>query len=333
MNCPSSVAFEGIAEAATDYRPGPISTFVDLFCGIGGFHLAASSLGLQCVYACDIDTEARTAYANNFGITPAGDISRAKPANMPQFDLLCAGFPCQPFSIIGGRKGMEDPRGTLFLEIIRLAKATRPEALVLENVKQLVSIHGGSVFDRIISDIQALGYHVDYKILNALDHGLPQKRERVLVVATRKHFDQFPWPQEKTPMKPLASVLEKHPAPRFFVSERIRKARQIAHQSPHKVGIWHENKGGNVSSHPHSCALRAGASHNYLLVNGERRLTPREMLRLQGFPDTYEIVCSDSQTRKQAGNAVPVPLAHAAIRGILKVYAQQTTTSKRYATG
>ena len=325
-------AFDDIVGAAADCRPdcrtGPIRTFADLFCGIGGFHLAAAALGLKCVYANDIDTEARAAYEANFSIIPGGDISQVKPSSLPQFDLLCAGFPCQPFSIIGDRKGLADPRGTLFQEIIRIAKAKRPAALVLENVRQLVSMEDGRLFSRIVKDIEALGYNVDYRILNALDYGLPQKRERVLIIATRKHFDSFPWPGRKIPMKPLTKVLEKKPDPRHFVSERIRRSRKAQHTSTYKVGIWHENKGGNVNSHPYSCALRAGASHNYLLVNGERRLTPREMLRMQGFPDSFRIVGCDSQIRKQAGNAVPVPLAKVAIQGILQVYNEKTTAQR-----
>jgi len=320
-----------MVSAVTDYHPGPIRTFADLFCGIGGFHIAAAKFGLKCVYACDIDADARQAYEMNFGIVPGSDISKVKAAHIPDVDLLCAGFPCQPFSIIGARKGIADPRGILYREIIRIAKAKRPAALVLENVKQLVTIRGGTVFDSILKDITQIGYHVDWRILNALDYGLPQKRERVLIVATRKQFDTFPWPVSKVPMKPLANILEKEkdvPA-NFYVSKRIRAARKQAHKSPHKVAIWHENKGGNISSHPFSCALRAGASHNYLLVNGERRPTPRELLRLQGFPDSFIIACTDSQTRKQAGNAIPVPLATVAIKGILEIY-DDTTNQRPY---
>lgn len=296
-----------------------LNTFVDMFCGIGGFHLAASSLGMKCVYACDIDDEARRAYKHNFGIVPSGDISRVKASNVPDHDLFCAGFPCQPFSIIGKRKGFNDIRGTLFFEIARILEEKRPRAVLLENVKQLSTNDEGRTIRRIVTALEELGYHVDWKILNALDFGLPQKRERVLIAATLDPFDEFPWPEGNKPMKPLTDVLERNPNPKHFVSERIRKSRHNAHKSEHKPGIWHENKAGNVSSYPYSCALRAGASYNYLLVDGERRLTPREMLRLQGFPDSFEIVCNDAQTRKQAGNAVPVPLVRAGMEGMLHV--------------
>lgn len=304
-------------------------TFVDMFCGIGGFHLAASSFGMRCVYACDVDDEARKAYEHNYGIKPAGDISRIKASSVPDHDLFCAGFPCQPFSIIGHRKGFADLRGTLFFEIVRILKEKRPRAVVLENVKQLVTHDKKRTLARIIEALEELGYHVSWKVLNALNLGLPQKRERVLIAATLDPFTQFPWPVGDKPMTPLAEILKKNPDPKFFVSDRIRKQRQEKHQSKHKPGIWHENKAGNVCSHPYSCALRAGASYNYLLVDGERRLTPREMLRLQGFPDSFEIVCSDASTRTQAGNAVPVPLVVAALEGILNVVRTAEASGKR----
>ena len=121
-------------------------------------------------------------------------------------------------------------------------------------------------------------------------------------------------------MKPLRDILEKTPDPKHFVSGKIKRSRLAAHKPKVTPSIWHENKSGNISSHAFSCALRAGASYNYLLVNGERRLTPREMLRLQGFPDSYEIVCNDSQTRKQAGNSVPVPMIQAVLESLLNAY-------------
>ena len=307
---------------ATANLPGPIKTFADLFCGVGGFHLAAKPLGLECVYACDISQPARKSYMSNFGLTPADDIIQANPVEIPKFDLLCAGFPCQPFSIIGDRKGMADPRGTLFFEIVRIARAKRPKAMILENVRQLTTIQSGMAFDRILSDIKGLGYFVDWRILNALDFGLPQKRERVLIVAAKKRFKQFPWPEKKQPMKSLADILEKTPDSCHFVSDRIRNSRLSSHKSKYKPGIWHENKGGNISSHPFSCALRAGASYNYLLVDGERRLTPREMFRLQGFPEEFRILGSNAQARRQAGNAVPVPMVRAVMKGILEIYGQ-----------
>ena len=292
---------------------------IDLFCGIGGFHVAASNLGLDVIFASDIDEDCRTAYRYNYGFFPAGDITSIRAEDIPDHDILLAGFPCQPFSIIGSKRGTADPRGTLFLEILRIVRAKRPLGIVIENVKQLATAQHGTILRHIIDDLRDMGYTVDSRILNALDFGLPQKRERVIIVATLSPFDSFPWPVGRIPMKPLADILEKNPDPKYFVSERIRAKRHEAHNAKVSPSIWHENKGGHISSYPYSCALRAGASYNYLLVDGERRLTPRELLRLQGFPDSFKIICTDSQTRKQAGNAVPVPLVEAAIRGVVDV--------------
>lgn len=302
------------------HKKEKLKTFIDLFCGIGGFHVAATNLGMKCVFACDIDADARAAYEGNFGLHPHGDITSIVAKNIPDHDLLCAGFPCQPFSIIGSRKGFSDPRGTLFFEIIRIIREKRPKAIVLENVRQLASINKGKTLESIKEALEQLGYYVDSRILNALNFGVPQKRERILIVATRKDIGAFPWPDKKIPMKPLSAILEKKPDEKHFVSHKIKRSRQELHTPKVTPSIWHENKSGNVSSHPFSCALRAGASYNYLLVNGERRLTPREMLRLQGFPDSFEIICNDSQTRKQAGNSVPVPMIQAVLERLLDVH-------------
>lgn len=293
-----------------------ISRFADLFCGVGGFHLAAAGLGLECVFASDIDADARAVYGANFGMTPAGDITRIDAADIPAHDLLCAGFPCQPFSIIGRRRGFDDERGQMFFEILRVLEHRRPRAVLLENVKQLATAGGGAVINAIAARLEDLGYAARWRTLDARDYGLPQKRERVIIVAALGGLDGFEWPAP-IPMRSLESVLEDEPAARHFASERIRAARRAAHTAKSSPAIWHENKGGNVSSHQWSCALRAGASYNYLLVDGERRLTPRELFRLQGFPDGFRLSASDAQARKQAGNAVPIPMVAAALKALI----------------
>lgn len=292
--------------------------FVDMFCGIGGFHAAADGLGhMKCVFACDIDEDCRKIYEENYGLKPESDICRIDPESVPDHDVLCAGFPCQPFSIIGNGGGFADARGTLFFELAKIIKAKQPSALVLENVKQLVSHNEGKTLSRILAIVRELGYWVDYRVLNALNFGLPQKRERVLIVAFKGDVSGFTWPARKLPMIPLQELLEDDPDPRSFVSDRIKRKRMAAHKPKVTPSIWHENKAGNISSHPFSCALRAGASYNYLLVNGERRLTPREMLRLQGFPDTFKITVNDGAIRKQAGNSVPVPMVRAILEKVI----------------
>ncbi len=291
-------------------------TFADMFCGIGGFHVAASRLGMRCVFACDIDAEARRAYLHNIGVEPAGDITMIHPDTIPNHDVLLAGFPCQPFSIIGAMRGFEDVRGTLIFNVAEVIAAKRPQAFVLENVRQLSTHNKGRTLAKIIDELVALGYRTDWKNLNALDFGLPQKRERTIIVGFRDDAAPFAWPDPAAEMTPLEEILEQDVPPAFVASEEIRLKRKQKHTSPYELSIWHENKGGNVSSHPFSCALRAGASYNYLLVNGERRLTPREMLRLQGFPESFELPGTYQQARKQTGNAVPVPMVRAVLEEV-----------------
>jgi len=313
----------------------PVSLqYIDLFCGIGGFRTAASQafekcdIPARCVFSCDIDPYARAAYHANFGEYPAGDITAIDERGIPDHDILFAGFPCQPFSIIGNGKGFEDTRGTLFFDIARILQAKKPKAFVLENVKQLVGHNKGNTLQKILSTLNDLGYTVSYRVLNALDYGLPQKRERVFFVGFYKPMD-YRWPPKIKNFKPLSEILEKTADKKYYASEKILRKRKTIHTPAVTPSIWHENKAGHISSYPYSCALRAGASHNYLLVNGERRLTARETLRLQGFADTFKIVVSESQTRKQAGNAVPVNLAYAAFESFLPIILRDQTGEPR----
>lgn len=296
--------------------------FIDLFCGIGGFHVACNQaceeLGLEAVglFASDIDRECGVSYEANFSLQVHGDITEVDAAAIPSHDILLAGFPCQPFSIIGERKGFADTRGTLFFDIARILKEKQPAAFVLENVKTLRGHDGGNTLKTIIATLNELGYRTNYNVLNALDFGLPQKRERIWIVGNRLDLPMT-LPIGDIPMKPLSKVLQKNVDEKHTASEYIQKKRQAVMQPGKEPTIWHENKAGNISAYPYSCALRAGASYNYLLVDGKRRLTPREMLRLQGFPDSHKIVSTDSQSRKQAGNSLPVNVARAVIKELL----------------
>lgn len=315
------VFFEISQIPTNSFLSGKTVRYVDLFCGIGGFRYAANRvfdhMGLngKCVYSCDIDKYVQDSYAANFGERPDGDITKVNAADIPDFDVLFAGFPCQAFSIIGKREGFEDKtRGTLFFDIARIVKEKKPRAFVLENVKQLASHNDGKTIQTIMETLRdELGYYVEYKVLNALDYGLPQKRERILIVGYKDPF-VMTWPAPIKNGKTLKDILEDQVDQKYFASDEIINKRKAAHTSMYHPAIWHENKSGNISSYPYSCALRAGASYNYLLVDGERRLTPREMLRLQGFPDSFKIVVSDCQARKQAGNSVPIDMI-AAVMG------------------
>jgi len=299
----------------------PKIKFIDLFCGLGGFRLAIQEIfkSNNCVFSCDFDTDSQKSYEANFGDKPFGDITKIHENEIPEHDILFAGFPCQAFSICGDQKGFEDTRGTLFFDIARILEAKRPKAFVLENVKQLVSHNDGKTFTRIIETLENLGYQVHHKILNALDFGLPQKRERVFIVGFREPTN-FVWQLNKTLMKSLHEIVEKEVSEFYFASEKIRENRRRSVENKiitDDLTIWHENKGGNISPLPYSCALRSGASYNYLLVNGERRLTMREMLRLQGFPEDYKIVVGYGAMRKLAGNTVAIPCVTEVLRSVL----------------
>jgi DNA (cytosine-5)-methyltransferase 1 len=304
--------------------------FVDLFAGIGGFHQAASSLGGECVFACEIDKHAQQSYYANYGIYPYGDITTLAASDVPDHDILLAGFPCQAFSICGNMRGFEDTRGTLFFDIVRILEAKRPQVFVLENVKQLRSHDDGRTLKMIKMTLEMLGYSVYIDVLNALDYGLPQKRERTIIVGFLDSSVWFKFPQPLGTGS-LSEILDedKDVDPKYFASEHIRQKRKSMHKSRYYPAIWHENKAGNICSYPYSCALRAGASYNYLLVNGIRRPTLRELLRLQGFPDSFKIVCNDSQTRKQAGNAVAVNLVKAVLEEVLVAYGQTKTARQQ----
>lgn len=302
--------------------------YVDLFCGIGGFHYAmqyaATKLGYgaECVFASDIDKAVCEAYAANFGMYPAGDITQFHEHDVPDHDILLGGFPCQAFSIIGCRKGFSDARGTLFFDIARILAEKKPSGFVLENVKQLRRHDDGRTLNVIITSLEELGYAVQYEVLNALDFGLPHQRERIFIVGWKDTLN-FDWHFEKKNRIPLSALLEKNVGEYYYVSDVIKERRynavkesKIQHKAP---TIWHENKSGYINVNEYSCALRANASSNYLLVNGERKLTEREMLRLQGFPESFKILHSYNIMRRFAGNSLPINVAYEVIYKLLQL--------------
>lgn len=295
--------------------------FIDLFAGIGGIRIPFDELGYKNVFASEIDKAACITYKANFGELPAGDITQINAIDIPKHDLLLAGFPCQAFSIMGKQLGFTDTRGTMFFEIERILKYHKPNAILLENVKQLVTHDSGRTFKVILAKLEELGYHVKWKILNALDFGLAQKRERVIIVGFQdaQVTQAFEFQFEKTIFN-LADVLEadEDVDPKLFASEhiRIKRIEKTQDKAVFYPSIWHENKAGNISILNYACALRTGASYNYLLVNGYRRPSSRELLRLQGFPESYKIVVSHTEIRRQTGNSVPVAMIRAVARNM-----------------
>ena len=299
--------------------------FIDLFAGIGGTRIPFAKLGGTCVFSSEWDKHAQQTYTHNFDETPAGDITKINETAIPDHDVLLAGFPCQPFSIIGDKQGFEDTRGTLFFDITRILKQKQPSAFLLENVKQLLTHDNGQTFAVIQKQLSRLGYTTYHKVLNALDFGLPQKRERVFIIGFREPI-AFEFPKPIGAYKPLLEILEPDAdvEPSLFASARIQKSRrEKCKTTPFFPSIWHENKGGNISVLPFSCALRAGASYNYLLVNGVRRPSGRELLRLQGFPEDFKIIGNMMQIRKQTGNSVAIPVVHAIAEKMLRALQQR----------
>lgn len=296
--------------------------FIDLFAGIGGIRLGFEHVGGRCVFSSEFDKDACKTYEANFGEYPSGDITKVNAGDIPDFDILLGGFPCQAFSIIGKKEGFANETcGTLFFDIERILREKRPPAFMLENVRNLTAHDRGNTFKIIRSHLEALGYHVYAKVLNALDFGVPQKRERIIIVGFLDDVNfVFPEPLPMGGRKTLSDILEEDVDKKYYVRDAIRKSRleRIKDKNYPKPYISHENMAGTVTPHPYSSALRAGASANYILINDERRPTEREMLRIQGFPETYKIVAAYGKVKRQCGNSVAVPVIKAVAEQMIK---------------
>ena len=297
-------------------------TFIDLFAGIGGIRLGFESVGGKCVFSSEFDEDACKTYEANFGEHPSGDITKIEAKDIPDFDILLGGFPCQAFSIIGKKEGFANETcGTLFFDIERILKEKKPKAFMLENVRNLTSHDKGNTFNIIKSHLEALGYKVYAKVLNALDFGVPQKRERIIIVGFLDDVDfSFPNPNDIKEKKTLKDILETNVDKKYYVKNSIRESRllRLKDKNYPKPYISHENIAGSITPHPYSSALRAGASANYILINDERRPTEREMLRIQGFPEDFKIVVPYTKIKKQCGNSVAVPVIKAVAKEMMK---------------
>ncbi len=303
--------------------------FIDLFAGIGAFHYALSDLGATCVFASEIDQPASLTYTQNHHIKPAGDITQIAANDIPSHDILCAGFPCQAFSVSGKRLGFEDTRGTLFFDIARIAKHHQPSILFLENVKNLVGHDQGKTLARIIEVLKALNYEVHYKVLNTSHFGLPQNRERVYIVAT--HQDKcsvdFKFPEPINSEIALHQILEdQSEMPSIVRSDMVftkqpESVQEVSNVPNRPVQIGIVNKGGQGERiyHPvgHAITLSAhgggvGSKTGLYWIDGKlRKLSPRECARLHGFPEDFKIHPSKNQAYKQFGNSASIPVLKA----------------------
>jgi DNA (cytosine-5)-methyltransferase 1 len=301
----------------------PKFTFIDLFAGIGGIRLGFQAAGGKCVFSSEWDANAAKTYAANFGEQPFGDITKIPASVIPDFDVLLAGFPCQPFSIIGDKEGFgHETQGTLFFNIEKILMAKRPKAFMLENVRNLTAHDHGRTFRVILEHLRTAGYDVHYKVLNALDYGVPQNRERIIICGFRRPTRfEFPPPIPVNARKQAKDILDDAAEMdlSLFVKpgirdSRLRRMKAVDFPKPY---ISHENIAGAITPHTYSCALRAGASANYILINNMRRPSAREMLRIQGFPDEFRIVVNYGQIKRQTGNSVAVPMIKAVARRIV----------------
>jgi len=302
-------------------------TFIDLFAGIGGMRIAFEKAGGSCVFSSEWDKFAQETYSKNFKDKPHGDITQIKSRLVPDHDILIAGFPCQPFSNAGAKMGFDDIRGTLFLDIIRIAKYRKPSMMLLENVKGLKGHDSGHTFAVILHSLDKIGYDVFYKILNAKDFGVPQNRERIyLVCVNRKKIGKidfkFPEPK-KNNVTFLGDILEDSVDPKYTISRKLwagHKRRLAAHKvkgNGFGYSIFDEN-----SPYTSTISARYYKDGSEILISQGRRnprkVTPREAARLQGFPDSFKIVVSDNQAYKQFGNSVAVPVVFAVAKQMVK---------------
>lgn len=298
--------------------------FIDLFAGIGGIRRPFEMLGGECVFSSEIDKFAIKTYIANYNDTPSGDITKISADKIPTFDLLLAGFPCQAFSIAGKRKGFEDTRGTLFFEVQRILEYSKPPCFMLENVKGLLNHDKGRTFKTILSILEnQLGYKVFYKVLNAKDFGLPQNRERIIIVGFLNHEVCFRFPEATNIKTRLGDILEPSVDEKYTISDKLwashqnRKEKNKAKGYGFGYSIFDEN---SVYTSTISARYYKDGSEILIKQNNKnpRKLTPREAARLQGFPDNFHLICSDVQCYKQIGNSVPTKMIEFVAINILK---------------
>lgn len=304
---------------------------IDMFSGIGGFHQAASRVGWDTVLACEIDKHCRTAYEANYGLVPHDDITTLKRSMIPEYEVLCGGFPCQPFSTVGMGDGFRVEKGLLYKELLRILNSTNPPYFIFENVRNITTVQKGMVFRVIMDDLAEAGYHVYYKVMNAMDYGSPQSRPRCIMVGIRNDlpWGGFKWPEEE-PFQGIAGMLvsdelvpdDHWMTPEYCINLRnyhTRRYDPLPPPSTWRQERWSGSKQPTVFSQPYCYCILASDQKDRILVNGERMLTTRERLNAQGFPSTFRIVCSNSQTNKQAGNSVPIQLIERCMRSVCEV--------------
>jgi DNA (cytosine-5)-methyltransferase 1 len=301
--------------------------FIDLFAGIGGIRIAFEKQGGKCVFTSEWDKFAQLTYAENFGDVPSGDITEIHEKDVPNHDVLLAGFPCQPFSHAGLKRGFEDIRGTLFFDIVRILKEKKPKMVLLENVKGFASHDKGNTFKVVCGTLEKLGYEVHSQVLNARDFGVPQNRERIYIVGIdRKRTLKTPFTFPKPPKSPVTvgEILEPRVDPKYTISDKLWKGHQRRLREHRAKGNGFGYSLFNSSSqYTSTISARYYKDGSEILIEqrgkNPRKVTPREAARLQGFPDSFKIPVSDAQAYRQFGNSVAVPVVSAIARQMVKL--------------
>lgn len=358
----STVAEEALQYLLFDFKRNtpfnhidkPKFKFIDLFAGIGGFRIAMQNLGGKCVFTSEWDEQAKKTYSANFGEVPFGDITKetTKQFIPDDFDVLCAGFPCQAFSIAGKRGGFEDTRGTLFFDVAEIIKRKQPKAIFLENVKGLFNHDKGKTLSTILNVLREdLGYFVpDPKVLNAKDFGVPQNRERIFIVGFRKdlNIDSFQYPVPLDKKVSFEDVKEENVVSvKYYLSNTYLNT-LIEHKKRHANkgnGFGYEIIPDDGTANAVLCG-GMGRERNLVYddrledftpithIKGEvnrqgiRKMTPREWARLQGFPDEFIIPVADASAYKQFGNSVAIPAIQATANEIIKKITKANVSRK-----
>lgn len=317
---------------------------IDLFAGIGGIRIAFEEHGVKCVKSSEIDKYACNTYKNNFGEEPLGDITKIEASDLPEFDIIAAGFPCQPFSVGGLRKGFEDTRGTLFFEVARIVDEKQPKAIFLENVEGLVNHDRGKTLEVIDKTLDGLGYNCQWRVMNASEYGVPQNRKRWYCVGFRKdlkigfkgqagHKQYYHFPSKMKLKKKLNDIIVSNNDPDYKISD-IAKCNILKHLELFKEKDRYNEENILIANEIRAsrCSFRCdgispcltakmgtGGNNVPVYVKEMRKFTEKECLQLMGFPSWYNIEKNSMHSYKQIGNSVVVSVVSLLAKEMIRV--------------
>jgi len=313
--------------------------YADLFCGLGAFHEAFKRHGgFQCVFACDINDRVRRIYGANHGIVPEGDIRKVDPSSLSDFEVLCAGFPCQSFSIAGLRKGFEDDRGNLFYDVLRFVDAKKPKVVILENVKNLKGHDGGRTYAAIKSLMEERGYGFSSSVMDSAHYGSPQCRQRIFMVCVLG--GSFSFPNKSQTQRPVSSVIDPSDSSNwnqsgYYLVPKNAKPRPFKPRIVYDVHSSATRKGGRQGERVYDiagcgvtvCASSGGPGAKtglYKVGNAIRRLNSRECLGMFGFPPSYDFLdATEQQKMFYLGNSIVVQVVEALVPGVVEIFREE----------